>query len=388
MKHRVLFVDDEPNILQGIRRALRKDYEVVIAEGPEAGLQVLSGQADFAVIVSDMRMPGMSGVEFLQASRQFAPDAIRMMLTGNHDQHTAIEAVNRGEVFRFLTKPCDIDVLRNVLNQALAQYRLVSAERDVLERTLKGSVSVLSQLLALSRPDAFGRTERLLVRVRDLLANRDDVRPWMIDTATRLSQLGCLLLPDELLARMLSGQPLSPEATKVVERNTATVAGLLAGIPRLEAVAEIVQYQHKRYDGSGFPHDDVRAEKIPLISRALHLAVACDTLRAAGYTNDELVSELARSDGEFDPRLLARLREMKQRPARRQLTVMASQLKEGMLIEEDVETDDGNLVVCAGQRVSETVRDHLLGFQEEGKLSRPLRVSVEHRDDDPVAATG
>jgi response regulator RpfG family c-di-GMP phosphodiesterase len=384
MNDRILFVDDEPNILQGIRRALRKDYDVVVAEGPEAGLQVLAEQGEFAVIVSDMRMPGMNGVEFLLASRQFAPDAVRMMLTGNHDQHTAIEAVNRGEVFRFLTKPCDIDALRDVIRQALAQYRLVTAEREVLERTLKGSVDVLAQLLSLARPDAFGRTERLLVRVRNLLAERDDVQPWLVDTATRLSQLGCLLLPDAVLTSVLSGEPLDARAAAAVEHSTETIAGLLAGIPRMESVAEIVRYQHKRYDGKGFPADDVRAERIPVISRALHLALACDQLRTAGFEEQELIAELTERDGAFDPRLLVRLRETKRTPARERLSVMASQLVVGMIVEADVENDCGSLVVCAGQRITETVREHLLRFEMEGVLTKPVPVSIDAADAEDV----
>lgn len=111
MSYKILCVDDDSNILQGYKRALRRDFDIFIAEGGLEALSIIEKEGPFAVVVSDMRMPVMDGVQFLSRVRDIAPETVRMMLTGNADQQTAIIAVNEGNIFRFLTKPCPPDVL-------------------------------------------------------------------------------------------------------------------------------------------------------------------------------------------------------------------------------------------------------------------------------------
>src|SRR5690606_6451856 len=161
MNRRVLFVDDELAVLEGIRRNLRKDFEVHTATDPRAALAALGAGQPFAVIVADMRMPGMDGVEFLYQARKAAPSSVRLMLTGDADRATAIGAVNRGDVFKFLTKPCDAEVLRKVVELAIRQHDVALAEKEMLENTVRASVNALAEVLALAKPIAFGRVHRL-----------------------------------------------------------------------------------------------------------------------------------------------------------------------------------------------------------------------------------
>lgn len=105
LNNRILFVDDDPNILKGFQRNLRKDFTVSVAEGGQQALELIQSSEPFAVIVSDMQMPGMNGAEFLYAAKKISPDSVRMMLTGNADQQTAINAINKGDIFRFINKP-------------------------------------------------------------------------------------------------------------------------------------------------------------------------------------------------------------------------------------------------------------------------------------------
>ena len=129
--------------------------------GPREGLKILSRKGPFAVILSDLRMPVMDGIQFLSETKTITPDSVRIILTGNADLQNAIEAVNKGNIYRFLTKPCPGHLLRAVLEQAVEQYRLVTAEKELLEKTLKGSVKVLSELLSLVNPEAFGKSSRI-----------------------------------------------------------------------------------------------------------------------------------------------------------------------------------------------------------------------------------
>lgn len=381
MNNRVLFVDDEPNILQAIKRSLRKDFEVVIAVGPEAGLKELTDSEPFAMIVSDMRMPGMSGVDFLQASKQLSPNSVRVMLTGNHDQKTAMDAVNDGEVFRFLTKPCDVTTLRQVIQQGLRQYQLLTVEEELLENTLKGSLAVVSEMLSLVKPQAFGRTERLKRKVLELLDRGSEIdarQHWEIETGTMLSQLGSVSISDDLIGKIAAGDELSFDERASYEKATSGGARLLASIPRMENIAAIIRYQHKRYDGGGIPADDVKAEKIPLGSRALRIVLAYDELKMRGLEGAELYDELKTRRGEFDPRLLELLaEEPAEAKGRKRLRVPANKLVLGMVIEQDVESDWGSLLVCEGQEVTDTIREHLMKFFMDGKLKEQISVSIE-----------
>src|SRR5690349_1193845 len=136
VKDRVLFVDDEPNVLDGIRRQLRNRVDLETATSAAAGLELIRSRGPFAVVVSDMRMPEMDGARFLARVNEIAPESVRMVLTGQADLDSTIKAVNEGRIFRFLLKPCDPDTLQDVLKSGIEQYRLVNAEKLLLENTL------------------------------------------------------------------------------------------------------------------------------------------------------------------------------------------------------------------------------------------------------------
>jgi serine phosphatase RsbU (regulator of sigma subunit) len=132
---KILFVDDDANLLASFRRQLRKKYQIETALGGPEGLELVNQNGPYAVIVSDFRMPHMDGIEFLSRVREIAPDTVRIMLTGNADMQAAIQAVNEGNIFRFLTKPCAVDLLGESLNTGIDQYRRVRQEREYNERS-------------------------------------------------------------------------------------------------------------------------------------------------------------------------------------------------------------------------------------------------------------
>lgn len=141
---RILFVDDEAAVLDGYRRNLHQEFSITTAMGAESGLEAVGSDGPFAVVISDMRMPGMNGAEFLSLVRERAPDTTRMLLTGHADIDTAIRAVNQGNIFRFLAKPCEKEALVQAIESGIALYRTVTAERDLIKK---------AQLLARSTSD-------------------------------------------------------------------------------------------------------------------------------------------------------------------------------------------------------------------------------------------
>ncbi len=244
MKDRVLFVDDEPNVLDGIRRQLRNRIELETATSASAGLDLIKQQGPFAVVVSDMRMPEMDGARFLAKVNEIAPQTVRMVLSGQADLESTIAAVNEGRVFRFLLKPCSSETLFGVIKNGIEQYRLVHAEKHLLENTLNATVKVLFDVLGIINPVAQRRATQIQ-RYAESAAEALTLLPgmWQYHLAAMISQLGCITLPQETLSRAFSGQALSHEEKRLYESHPEIAGKLLGSIPRLEAVAAMVAGQ-------------------------------------------------------------------------------------------------------------------------------------------------
>ncbi|MDD3052010.1 MAG: response regulator [Candidatus Cloacimonetes bacterium] len=154
MNRKILFVDDEQNILDSFRRQLRNDFEVSVCDNPEKALNMIKNSPQFAVVVADFSMPGMDGVEFLQEVAKCSFETVRVILTGNADLDVAVRAVNECNVYRFLSKPCPLDYLKKVLNEAVTQFGLNCLMSDFLEPLEKKEelISVCSNCKKLRLP--------------------------------------------------------------------------------------------------------------------------------------------------------------------------------------------------------------------------------------------
>ena len=225
---------------------------------PLAGTQALErlGQGlPYAVVVSDQRMPGMDGVELLSRIKESSPDTTRIMLTGNADQATAMEAVNRGSIFRFLTKPCDSDLLALTIEAGIRQYELINAEKELLERTLKGSLAMLVELLSIVDPISFGRAQSMATLAEGMARDLAMPAPWILGIASILSQIGILTVPDSLVTKIHTGGFLNSNEREIANRVPEIGSNLLRHIPRLDLVAEAILYMNKNFNGTGFPAD-------------------------------------------------------------------------------------------------------------------------------------
>ncbi len=122
MKARILLVDDDPMLLAGLKRQLRREFEVFTAGGAQEALAVMGDSGPFSVVISDFRMPGMNGIELLSRVKDLNPDTVRMMLTGSTDLSTAVQAVNEGNIFQFHLKPCPSDTLARAIHDGIDKY--------------------------------------------------------------------------------------------------------------------------------------------------------------------------------------------------------------------------------------------------------------------------
>ncbi len=378
----ILFVDDEENILEGFQRQYRKQFQIHTALGGQQGLKMVMEKGPFAVIVSDMRMPGMDGIQLLAKMHEIAPETVRIMLTGKCDMDTAIEAVNKGEIFRFLTKPCAPENLQLVLAAAVKQYRLIRAEKELLETTLTGSLKALADLLSLVNPEVFGRSSRIKRYVQGLAhqLNLSDV--WRLEIAAALSQIGCMMLPHSILNKINQGQPLTPAEACMYKAVPATGASLLGNIPRMKEVSEIIAYQQKYYNGSGIPADSRQGEQIPIGSRLLIVALDFDTLSLQHYSSLQAFSELEKRKGKYDPNVLEALKAtFVHEPRKTTVSMSLSELRPNVIAAEPITDIQGNILVAEGQELTEWVVTRLKELKDKRAVRQPITVILSEKEE-------
>ncbi|NMB74246.1 MAG: response regulator [Myxococcales bacterium] len=372
---KILCVDDEPQVLDGLRANLRRRFQVATAGGGEEGLRQIESAGPFQVVVSDMRMPGMDGAHFLARVRELAPDTVRILLTGHADLDSAIAAVNEGQIFRFLTKPCPAPQLVSVLESAARQYQLVTAERELLEKTLRGSIQALVEVLSLAQPTAYGRAARVKDRVSALCLKLGVSESWPLEIAALLSPIGAVALPDEVVEKMAQGKPLDEREREQVAHLPEIAERLLQRIPRLEPVREILRYQARAFT----PQDGLppAGKAIPLGARMLKLLQDLDELETQGLLPAQALDILQGRAGQYDPELLHPLGEVVDR-ARRDMVVrevLLDQLREGMLIAADVKSVRDTLIIARGNEVTLSLLARMRNLPK-GFIREPVRVLI------------
>jgi response regulator RpfG family c-di-GMP phosphodiesterase len=377
MSRKVLFVDDEPNVLQSIRRNLRKQFDLDTANGGEEALEMLASNDEYAIVVSDMRMPGMNGVEFLSKAKQQWPNTVRMMLTGNADQQTAVDAVNQGDVFRFLNKPCDAKALASAVTVGLRQHELITAEKELLEKTLRGSIKALADVLSLTNPEVFGRTTRFKNKLGQVVEAMELSDAWQFESAALLSQVGCVTVPAELVGRQASGEQLSDDELAEFSAHANVGADLLMTIPRMEKVAKYIRYQGKNFDGSGFPGDGLKGEEIPLGARLLKVVIDFDAAETSGLSASDALAMLRQTPANYDPAILAALEKaIAQASGQKVVTIEIGKLTDSMVIAADVVTFKNVLLIAKGQETTFSTRRHLQNYEAKGHIGHTVSVLI------------
>jgi ActR/RegA family two-component response regulator len=377
MTKQILFVDDELKILQGLERQLNTRFNIQTAQDPQEGLRTVRQNGPFAVVVADFRMPGMNGIQFLAEVKHVNPDSVRVMLTGQADLNTAISAVNEGSIFRFLTKPCPTEVLTAALDSAVEQHRLITSERELLEKTLHGSIKVLTEVLSLVSPGAFSRA--CLVRgYATHMATRLKLRSvWEFELAGMLCQLGYITVPQQVLDKVAARQQLSPDEQTVFSSHPAVAERLLENIPRLETVARMIRNQdsppqlEERLEAL-FEHGDVVAVGTAILRTALEF----DRLGSTGKPRRDALEQM-RQAGLFNSRLLEALETAEVGAVERRMTMLrVNELNTTMIANQDICTNKGVLLLPKGEGLTTPMIERLLGFAKTVGIPQPISVLI------------
>ena len=410
----LLFVDDEPNILSSLRRLFRtKGYKVLTAEGGAKGLEVLA-QEHVDLVVSDMRMPIMDGAKFLEHVREGWPDTVRLLLTGYADIQSILDAINRGEIYRYITKPWDdndiVLVVRHALerkglerekkrlegiaqkqNEELKQLN-ASLEAKVLERTadlnkeresviaandkLKvnfiTSIKVFSSLIDMRGGNLSGHSRRVAE-----LARKIAVKMNMTGTEAQSVFIGALLLDigkmgfsDELLAKPVAS--MTADDLGLFRKHTIRAEQLLMPLADLQDTARILRAQAERLDGDGFP-DRISGLAIPLGARILSLASDYDNLQIGALMRRRLLPEDAKkaiienSGKRYDPDVVAAFRDVTgdtvTDKAQGEISLRTDKLEVGMVLARDLVSKEGLMLLSSDHMLDAKLIQQIIEFE-------------------------
>jgi len=374
-KPKILFVDDEDSILKGVKLNLGRTYDIFTASSGRDALNLLEDQDDpFQVIVSDFAMPGMNGADFLEKVREQDKEVVTLLLTGQANFDDLCEVVRRGEIFRLLGKPCPPEVLSKNLEQALRQYHLIRSEKDLLEKTLNGTISAMSTLLSAAMPLFHGRAQR--VKQLALEASRELNMPseWRLQVAANFCYLGHLTLPDEAQEKVYFGENIPPSLSELVDGLPQFVSEILGGIPRLDKVRKIIEYIPEDYAG-GTEEDEVRK-----LASIIRISQVYDQMESAGCSKSEIFEKLRQQESSFAPGLMDALASSRvlSGGVLDPQTIKLDELKPGMRLLEDLRFGE-KLIGSIGSMVSlsliQTMRSYIAsGGDSAGNLPEEIEV--------------
>ncbi len=381
MTGKVLIVDDEMSILLALERKLFGLHTVFKADNGIEGLKILERKGPFAVIITDYKMPQMNGLQLLEKAAKEAPETVRVMLTGHADIDIAMEAINKGNIFRFLTKPCGDQELLQVVNAAVQQYQLITAERELLQNTLTGSIRLLTDLFSAVQPDCFARAGNISRLAKRVAVRAGITKTWEIEMAALLSQIGTITLPEELIYKRLSGQGLTDREEMLFMSHPQIGSSFIANIPRLEEIARAVQFQFRGFDGSGPPDEALQGEKIPLLARILKLVQDYEYHYEIENIAMRSLKRLKASSWLYDPKLLAALEaeilniEDGYHYLVRQVDIFG--LESGMILADGVHDQFGALLISRGTVITDVLKTRLINYNQVGKIENSLKVVVK-----------
>lgn len=367
---RVLCVDDEPRVLEALERSLGDVFDIVTANSGAEALVALRGQGPFDVVVSDMQMPVMNGATLLAHACRIAPDTMRVLLTGHADAKAAMDAVNLGQIYRYLTKPCAREDMVVALEGAVEARRRRFAERELLETTVRGAIKLLGELLHLTAPTCFRDACAVQGMVMHLANALGLAEPWKYEAAAMLHAIGFVAIPPDILDRVAAGQPLPPAEQEVYDTYPATGFRLIREIPRLEEVAEMVKRHREPVPTE--PQNDIE-RGAGLIRVALDVLAADSALRRVGQVARGLQSERQGWARELLG-LLAEYRAV--RPQDEIRAVRVIDLRARMVLEEDVVTSRGQVLVSRGHELSSAVVERITKFAAASGVREPVRVRI------------
>lgn len=404
---KILVVDDEEIVLVALRETIRlAGYEVVTAIDAVKALEEVKNQ-EFAVILTDQQMPGMTGLEFLAQAKTIQPNATRILITAVLDLRTVIEAINKGEIYRFIVKPWlreellatiknavqryDLVVTNNKLQaEAIAmneklrelnaslesQIKLVEEKNKALELNLERSIKLCLHTIETFYPILGSQAKRTNEVCKGMCATLllTEEQKRALEIASLLHDIGLVGVPRQLIKKYQE-DPLSltEDERILIEHHPILGEELVGFVHDLKDVGMIIRAHHERYDGSGYP-DGLTGENIPWLARLLAVASAFAESRVDDQTTIDSIK--MQSGSAFDPDAVrALMRSLpRARVSRRQREVLLSELVPGMVLAKGIYTSNGMLLIPEGQVLNEAYIDKIKNHNRVMPINQTLLI--------------
>lgn len=393
---KVLYVDDEANLLSSFASLLRKErVQVSVLQQSEQIEKVLAEQGPFAVVFSDQRMPGMDGVAVLETVARVHPSTIRVLITGHADYADTVRAINQGGISHFIPKPWKDDALRKLVAENIARYNMKEENaflfnqvqqankhlKELLEGTVVGTVQILSDILAYLNPAAASQVDRVRKLGLAYLQMSPEINGherWEIERALDLFNLGMALLPSWLQTSLNKGNAALHADSPILQKQHIVAAGLLKDIPRFAGVARIIALQAKNYDGTGEPaNDPVSGKDIPLGARLLHILIDLDKAQVEKAQGRLALERMAAQTSKYDSDLISRMMSAQQAPTQQNEQLLSlSELRPGMVLLDDIVTETGQLLIKADFVLTDVALRILRQWHMNDPITHKFRVQA------------
>lgn len=348
---KVLIIDDDQNILHGYRRMLGRRYQIEIADGPREGLHKALSDNEYAVIVCDLHMPKIDGLRLMMKVRELSPHTVRILLTGSLDHTNALDAINDGTVFRYLTKPCRIEVLSRCIDEALALYRQTLWAEQVRSKTLVGLVRLMSELFAVHEPQLCGSVPRVHAIVSQIARRLDLKDVWEFELAALLSQLGLWGLPPALRTCLAQGLELKAAHEDMFSQHPQRAATYLEGLEHLGDTPKMISHSTRPLTeiGSGYLQD---APRWVVGAQLIKLASDFERERNIHGNAQTALQILAHKASDYFSDMLQCLTEIVSEECASKTALAFDKLKAGMILAEDLVSRQGQVLITRGQVVT------------------------------------
>jgi len=425
-KVNILIVDDEVNVLRSLKRTLiDEDFEIILSTSGPEGLKEMEENGNIALILSDMRMPGMTGVEFLEKAKEIMPDTLRIILTGYADIEAAIEAINRSGLYRYITKPWKDEELLQTVKEAVSKYKLIAENKKLAEmikkqkdalkqwntrlnkivqektkelikkneslnKNYESSIYVLTEVIEL-RNTSLKRHCNSVTEIAVNIAKDLNLRPEEIENirvASLLHDIGKIGFPDSLIHK----DPVDMSPGEILEYRKHPLRGQITVDPveNLREAGILIRHHHERYDGNGFP-DGLAGQNIPLGARIISIADFVDRMMARRLEDTAvkitLNYVLERINKQFDPKLYEFLGNPLKELHRKKLNIRTEKkisicdLKQGMIISKDIVTGSGITFLPRGTKLNEKHIESINRYEKIDPSPKDIFIVEEKSND-------
>ena len=378
----ILVVDDTPDNIYLLVELLKDLFRVKVASNGAKALEVAGSGEPPDLILLDIMMPGLDGYEVCR--RLKAEPGTReipvLFLTALGEVKDEARGFAAGAA-DYITKPFSPALVLARVRTHLEQRRLLTAERELLEKTTRGALAVMLEVISLANPEATEWNQRLAELAEQVARRLGAEEPWMVGLAAALSRIGTLTVPEAVLAKVRSKAVLNSEERKAYSRIPEVGHRLLKNIPRLEEVAEMVHYSQKNFRGGGFPVDDRTGEDLPLGARILRVCLDFMNSYTPGEDPGPRASALLCNLTFYDAEVAFALKKVVDEgffpfggedEAGLPRKVPIESLMEGQVLAEDVATVEGQIILREGTVLGAAHLEKLANFAMIGAVSGPV----------------